>query len=71
MKSFSSSFFFFFLGGGGAQLKLIYYLVLYTDLKAAEGNETFQTSLLFVLQDMLLKKTSIWHASKYICRDSV
>ena len=25
-------------GGGGAQLQCIYYLVLYTDLKAAEGN---------------------------------
>ena len=39
MKSFS----FFFWGGGGgggggAQLQCIYYLVLYTDLKAAEGN---------------------------------
>ena len=36
-------FFFFFFeggggGGGGAQLQSIYYLVLYTDLKAAEGN---------------------------------
>ena len=34
-------FFFFFFeggGGGGAQLQCIYYLVLYTDLKAAEGN---------------------------------
>ena len=31
-------FFFFFGGGGGAQLQCIYYLVLYTDLKAAEGN---------------------------------
>ena len=34
-------FFFFFVGGGGgggAQLQCIYYLVLYTDLKAAEGN---------------------------------
>ena len=35
-------FFFFFFGGGGggggiAQLQCIYYLVLYTDLKAAEG----------------------------------
>ena len=30
--------FFFFFGGGGAQLQCIYYLVLYTDLKAAEGN---------------------------------
>ena len=39
MKSFSF-FFLFFLGGGGggAQLQCIYYLVLYTDLKAAEGN---------------------------------
>ena len=44
MKSFSC-FFVFFLwggggggGGGGAQLQCIYYLVLYTDLKAAEGN---------------------------------
>ena len=37
MKSLS----FFFWGGeggGGAQLQCIYYLVLYTDLKAAEGN---------------------------------
>ena len=25
-------------GGGGSQLQCIYYLVLYTDLKAAEGN---------------------------------
>ena len=31
-------FIFFFFGGGGAQLQCIYYLVLYTDLKAAEGN---------------------------------
>ena len=40
--------YFFFGGGGGgiAQLQCIYYLVLYTDLKAAEGNKTFQTSLL-------------------------
>ena len=48
MKSFSFIYFFFFLGGwwwwgggggvGGAQLQCIYYLVLYTDLKAAEGN---------------------------------
>ena len=52
MKSFSLFyfilfiylFFFFFFGGGGgggvlvAQLQCIYYLVLYTDLKAAEGN---------------------------------
>ena len=30
--------FFFFFGGVGAQLQCIYYLVLYTDLKAAEGN---------------------------------
>ena len=40
IKSFSF-FFFFFLGGGGgcrAQLQCVYYLVLYTDLKAAEGN---------------------------------
>ena len=29
---------FFEGGGGGAQLQCIYYLVLYTDLKAAEGN---------------------------------
>ena len=35
IKSFS---FFFGGGGGGAQLQCIYYLVLYTDLKAAEGN---------------------------------
>ena len=27
----------FFWGGGGAQLQCIYFLVLYTDLKAAEG----------------------------------
>ena len=31
-------FFFFFGGGGVAQLQCFYYLVLYTDLKAAEGN---------------------------------
>ena len=36
------------LGGGVLdQLQCIYYLVLYTDLKAAEGNWTFQTSLLY------------------------
>ena len=39
----SSEFFIFFLfiiffSGGVAQLQFIYYLVLYTDLKAAEGN---------------------------------
>ena len=39
--------FFFFGGGGGAQLQCTYYLVLYTNLKAAEGILTFQTSLLF------------------------
>ena len=44
MKSFS----FFFFGGGCAQLQCIYYLVLYTDLKAAEGNYTFQKSLLYI-----------------------
>ena len=43
MKSFSLFLFFFFWGGGGgggggAQLQCIYHLVLYTDLKAAEGN---------------------------------
>ena len=42
MKSFSFFylfiFFFFWGGGGGAQLQCIYYLVLYTDLKAAKGN---------------------------------
>ena len=47
MKSFIYLFilFYFFLGGGGggggwlwAQLQCIYYLVLYTDNKAAEGN---------------------------------
>ena len=46
MKSFSFFYSFIFLGGGGgggggvvgAQLQCIYYLVLYTDLKAAEGN---------------------------------
>ena len=45
MKSFSFIYFilFFFFGGGGgggggAQLQCIYYLVLYTNLKAAEGN---------------------------------
>ena len=32
------------LVGGGAQLQCIYYLVLYTDLKAAEGISAFQTS---------------------------
>ena len=37
IKSFSFFFFFFFLWGG-AQLQCIYCLVLYTDLKAAEGN---------------------------------
>ena len=31
-------FIYFFLGGGRAQLQCIYYLVLYTDLKAAESN---------------------------------
>ena len=41
IKSFSFFFFFFFWGGGGgggAELQCFYYLVLYTDLKAAEGN---------------------------------
>ena len=50
MKSFSFIYLFIFFGGGGggvggggggvvgAQLQCIYYLVLYTDLKAAEGN---------------------------------
>ena len=47
MKSFSFFYFFIFLGGWwwgggggvvGAQLQCIYYLLLYTDLKAAEGN---------------------------------
>ena len=33
-----TSFSFFFFGGWGAQLQSIYYLVLYTDLNAAEGN---------------------------------
>ena len=41
IKSFSFFLFFFGgggVGGGGAQLQCIYCLVLYTDLKAAEGN---------------------------------
>ena len=45
MKRFIYFYFFFFWGGGGggegrlgAQLQCIYYLVLYTDNKAAEGN---------------------------------
>ena len=41
MKSFIYFYFFFGGGGGGvlgAQLQCIYYLVLYTDKKAAEGN---------------------------------
>ena len=48
MKSFSLFYFilFFLRGGGGgggvvvlvARFQCIYYLVLYTDLKAAEGN---------------------------------
>ena len=41
MKNFSFFIYLFFFvggGGGGAQLQCIYYLVLYTNLKAAEGN---------------------------------
>ena len=38
IKSFSFFLFIFFFEGGGAQLQCIYYLVLYTDRKAAEGN---------------------------------
>ena len=44
MKSFSFIYFFilfffyFIFLGGGAQLQCIYFLALYTDLKAAEGN---------------------------------
>ena len=43
IKSFSFFFLFFFFflgggGGGGGVLCSIYYLVLYTDLKAAEGS---------------------------------
>ena len=41
MKRFFVLFSVFFLGGGGgvggAQVQCIYYLVLYTNLKAAEG----------------------------------
>ena len=46
MKSFSFIYLFFL--GVCAQLQCIYYLVLYTNLKAAEGNKTFQTSLLLL-----------------------
>ena len=46
IKSFSLFFFLNFTGGGGggggAQLQCIYYLVLYTDLKAAEGFRRFK-----------------------------
>ena len=47
---FSFIFFFFFLGGGGdgvrTKLQCIYHLVTHTDLYAAKGISTFQTSLL-------------------------
>ena len=45
IKSFSLGFFFWIKRGGGgvgAQLQCIYYLVLYTDLKAAEGFRRFK-----------------------------
>ena len=54
-------FFFFFFGGGGvrgwAQLQRIYYLVLFTNLKAAEGILMFQTSLLWY---HLVIESALW-----------
>ena len=42
-------FIYFFFWGGVARLQCIYYLVLFTDVKAAEGNWTFQASLLYYI----------------------